>query len=891
MERYTTVMKEAGKIYLETFGEWLYEQRSHRKLTRAEFAKRIGCSVSALCKIEYGARRPSEQIAELMANCLEIPQEERSTFVRVARGELSVDRLPSGSKPTAATGISSPKTNLPIFPTPLIGRERELEELSQLLRDPQCRLLTLVGPGGIGKSRLAIETASHMRDVFADGLYFIPLASVNTTRFIVPMIADSLGFTFHPASSADPKTQLFGYLKAKQALLLTDNLEQLLAEPGIELLAELLAEAPQVKLLGTSREYLGLRDEWIFEVQGLPVPESIDVEETAENASVELFLQRARRAHVGYDFTEQDFPAISRICQLVEGMPLGIELAAGWVRTLSCDQIAHEIERGLDFLTVSVRDIPARHRSMRAVFDHSWKLLLEEEQSVLVGLSVFRGGFSLEAAEQVTGATVFTLSNLVTKSLIRRSGGGRYDLHEMLRQYAKSRAQTDHNDYEAIEGRHSAYYLGFVRSLELPLIGPKPVSARAEFVANMENIRPAWEYAVRHDQVEILKGSINSFWNFFESHTWFYDGLAIFGLATDEIEKAFGPVSQMDSAHIILYEYLRCCQGWCCLHVGKFQEARRLLEEGVQTLRSKGALAELSRSLHYIGVIYWQAGEYTKALELFHEKRLLDLSSGNSWNLGLAYGNLGMVTETMGLLEESQGHFQNAISIFRTLGDVRLLGIGLFYLGSVKNKLGLIQEGKTHLYESLEISRSIGDRFGTAMASNSLGLVFQKEKNPIEAQPMFQESLSVSSGMGETWIMHQSLVNLGFSKFALNEVHAAQECFLRALRLASETNLVPCILDSLAGMAWIYAGQGKVEVAMDLVIQVEKHPAVTQETKARAEELHLELETQLTPMQIEMAEARASEKTFEAVVGDLLRQPGIFFDGLELPHHQHWSIL
>jgi tetratricopeptide (TPR) repeat protein len=660
---------------------------------------------------------------------------------------------------------------------------------------------------------------------------------------------------------------LFRYLKEKWVLLLLDNLEHLLSGPGIEVLSELLANAPQVKLVVTSRESLGLQGEWVFEVHGLPIPENA----ITQGTSVELFLQRAQRADVEFKATTDDYPSILQICRLVDGTPLGLELAAAWVRTLSCAEIADEIERGLDFLKISARDLPERHRSMRAVFDHSWKLLSDEEQSVLARLSVFQGGFSLEAAVQIAGATIFTLSNLVTKSLIRRSGKERYELHELLRQYAKSRAQSDGDDYEAIEGFHSAYYLNFVRSLEQPLIGPTQVSARAKFASNIENIRPAWNHAVQHDQVEIMKGAINGFWNFFESHTWYHEGVAIFGLSADAIEQACGGVSQMDKAHLILYEYLRCCQGWCCLHVGKFQESRRILEEGVQILRSQEALAELSRSLHYLGVIYWLAGEYTKSLELFHEKRLLDLPEENSWNLGLAYGNLGMVTETMGFLEESRDHFHKAISIFRTVGDLRLLGIGLFYLGSVKNKLGLVQEGKTILYESVEISRSIGDRFGISMACNSLGLVLQKEKNPVEARQMFQESLNVSTEMGEKWIMQQSLVNLGFSKLALKEVAEARVCFLRALRLASETNLIPPILDSLAGMAWVYAGQGQEEVAMDLVIQVEKHPAVTQDTKARAEELRLELEKQLTPAQIGMAQARASEKAFEAVVEELLR--------------------
>ena len=174
---------------MEVFGEWLRGQRAARKLTREEFAKRVGCSVSALRKIESGERRPSTQIAELMANCLEIPLEEREIFVRVARGELSVDRLPSTLKPVAAPNVSFPTTNLPIFPTPLIGRVDELTKLSELLCDSQCRLLTLVGPGGIGKTRLAIETASNLQNAFAHGVYFVSLASVSTSSFLVPMIA------------------------------------------------------------------------------------------------------------------------------------------------------------------------------------------------------------------------------------------------------------------------------------------------------------------------------------------------------------------------------------------------------------------------------------------------------------------------------------------------------------------------------------------------------------------------------------------------------------------------------------------------------------------------------------------------------------------------------
>src|SRR5512143_3690554 len=226
---------------MDTFGEWLRQQRDLRRLTREEFSRRVGCSVSALRKIEYGERRPSAQIAELMANGLDIPAAERSTFVKVARGELSVERLPAASEPVAATTITPPKNNLPILPTPLIGRQREVEELSQLLCDPQCRLLTLVGPGGIGKTRLAIEAASHLQDAFPDGVYFVPLASVGSINAVISTMANAIHFAFYGPS--DPKVQLLNYLRERQMLLIVDNVEHLLTGgPHEETVVELLIE-------------------------------------------------------------------------------------------------------------------------------------------------------------------------------------------------------------------------------------------------------------------------------------------------------------------------------------------------------------------------------------------------------------------------------------------------------------------------------------------------------------------------------------------------------------------------------------------------------------------------------------------------------------------------
>ncbi len=565
-----------------TFGEWLRQSRDQLRLTREELAGRIGCSVSALRKIEAGERRPSVQIAELIANCLNIPPEARTIFVRVARGELSVDRLAPATQPVAAPPIS--RTSLPVLPTPVIGRQGEVEQLSQLLRDPQCRLLTLVGPGGIGKTRLAIETAAHMQDDFVAGVYFIPLASVNTTRLIVPVIADAIGFAFQSASRADPKTQLFSYLKEKQALLLPDNLEHLLAEPGIELLAELLAHAQQVKLLATSRESLGLQGEWVFEVRGLPVPESRYAQGNARDTSVELFLQRARRADVGFEATTADYPAIVRICQLVDGMPLAIELAAAWVRTLTCDEIAREIERGLGFLSLSARDLPARHRSMQAVFDHSWKLLTQEEQQVLSRLSLFCGGFHREAAEVVAGAMLSTLSALVTKSLIRRSSMGRYDLHELIRQYAVERLSEHLEEQMAAEERHGRYYLTWFGDEDKRLRSSAQREVFAELTAEIDNFRGAWDWAVAHGEFALIEQALRTFAMLYDTRGWLQEGLNMLGRAVDALETAHGHLP-LDRTNQVALGHLLTSRSILASRLGQYEQAQAMLERSLEILR------------------------------------------------------------------------------------------------------------------------------------------------------------------------------------------------------------------------------------------------------------------------------------------------------------------
>jgi len=853
---------------MELFGEWLHGQRTARKLTREEFAKRVGFSVALLRKIEDGERRPSVQIAELMANCLDVPLEERSTFVRVARGELGMDRLSLQSKLVATSNISSPKINLPIFPTPLIGRDRELEKLNELLRDPQCRMLTLVGPGGIGKTRLAIEAAACMQEVFADGVYFIPLASVGSIDAVIATIANAIHFSFH--GPIDPKLQLLNYLQDKQLLLIVDNVEHLLDgtphhETIVEILVQILQRAALVKLLATSRECLGLQDEWVFEVQGLPIPESISEEGSAQNTSVELFLQRARRAHVGFNATLEDYPAIVRICQLVDGMPLAIELAAAWVRTLTCDEIAQEIARGLDILSISARDFPARHRSMRAAFDHSWKLLTEEEQNVLLWLSVFRGGFKREAAEQVAGATLTVLSALMTKSLVRRSGAGRYDLHELIRQFAASKLAKDPEEMQTAQERHSLYYLRLLEEQGVRLQSRHQKEAVAELTGDIDNIRTAWDWSIAaHEFIRLYKVSARLM-HLCEVRNWSKEAEITFRKTANSLQASLRD-SELDPTHQVALHAMLAHSGYFQFRLGRGEEAYHILSSSAAFLRTSVEPVVAVYALYYLGNDCCILGKFAEANDSLKEGRRLAQEYGEQWFEAMNSEFLGRVAIEQGEYDHARQYLSEALAILRLLGDPSMIAHALSYLGRAMQLLGEYREAEKLLRESLELSRENEYHVAMSLALFGLGKIAYVEARYEEAQPFFSESVRLFREIEDTHPLSRTLYHRGLNSMALGDSAGAQNDFYTALNLAYKGGFTPATLYALTGLAMLESQRKASQETFELVLYIEQHPASTQETKKLAAQLQMKLETKLPSVQVEAAEQNIGLKSLDEFV-------------------------
>ena len=399
-----------------------------------------------------------------------------------------------------------PVFNLPIQLTPFIGRESELIDIKMLLDDPGVRLLTLTGAGGMGKTRLAVETAYQRLHRYPDGVFFVSLAPVAGPDMIASSIATAMGLML----DGDIRNVLPSALRDKQTLLVLDNFDHLLDGAGI--VVALLEAAPGLQLLATSRERLNVPGEYMYMVHGMNYGESGSQDRISASAT-RLFAQCVRRVQSDFTMRDESLAAVTRICELVEGMPLGLELAAAWADLLPLDEIAREIERSIDFLSSNWRDTPERHRSLRAVFDRSWRSLDESERQVFRRLSVFRGGFSRAAAQTVAGASLRALMRLAHKSLLHQREG-RYQIHELLRQFGEEQLDSVPDERAEVEARHSTYYLAFVAQRRTALDGSEPQQAAGQIRAEFNNIEQAWMSAVQRDQSTELDEAAIGLWRF-----------------------------------------------------------------------------------------------------------------------------------------------------------------------------------------------------------------------------------------------------------------------------------------------------------------------------------------------------------------------------------------
>lgn len=442
--------------------------------------------------------------------------------------QLNPPGLPGPFPPLAS--LNAVPNNLPEQLTDFVGRDVELTETMGLLA--QTRLLTILAPGGTGKTRLAIQAAADMIDEYPDGVFFISLAELSTAEDIIQTISESIGVAF--SSDDEPLDQLLKYLANKSQLLIFDNFEHVVESATI--VSAILRSAPDVTVVATSRAKLNVSGETVLTLGGLQVTWS-DPNRVLETSGVRLFLDAAKRADAGFTLDTNDLDGLAQILDLTGGMPLGIILAAAWVDMLPIDEIAEEIAKSLDFLETEMGDIPDRHRSIRAVFDYSWELLSPTERDVFTALSVFTGGFSRDAANKVADASLRTLATLVSKSLVAPNADkDRYSVHELLRQYAEAELKKDDEQYRRIHLLHCEFYADFLDDTLDSIFSSRQAEALEDIERDLENVRGAWRYAVETRDAVIGRKVVVPTMILYEIRGWYPAGVALF----DDGSKAFG---------------------------------------------------------------------------------------------------------------------------------------------------------------------------------------------------------------------------------------------------------------------------------------------------------------------------------------------------------------
>ena len=761
--------------------------------------------------------------------------------------------------------ISPPSHNLPSPPTPLVGRGEELAEIAELLANPACRLVTIFGPGGIGKTHLALQAAEEHIGAFKDGVAFVSFASISSAEHLVAMMMEALGIP--PRSSQVPQEQLLNFLRAKEMLLVLDNMEHVVE--GSTLLPTILARAPGTVLLVTSRERLNLQQEWVYEIRGLTYPEDGTEGEEETYSALDLFQQQARRANWRATFSEAELHAAARICRLVEGMPLGIELAAARVAVQSCEEIAQEIEHNLDILTTRLRNVPERHQSMRAAFEHSWGLLTETEKGLFARLSVFRGGFRREAATAVAGASLSTLSALLDQSLIRRIPPDRYEMHELLRQYAAEKLQANAEEEKETRARHARTFSAFLAREEPHLRGANQRQALLAIAREVENARQAWQLAASRGWVHQVGQSLDSMYHFFVIRCRFQEGLELFAQVTDqwsgELEQT--PVfARVVSRQGVLYRHLgryreaRICleqslavfkhldmpteRGFCLInlasvarHLGRYKETEQLARESLALSREHDDCWGISSSLFLLGSVRYHIGDIDRAETILEESLAAGRKSSSRRLIMSPLNMLGDIACHRGDYTRGQAVFEECLALSREIGDQYHVAMHLNNLGTVFHVLERYAQARPFYQESLEICRKIGDQTGQAIALSNLGEVAYALGAHSRAQQFYQEGLAIGRDIQDPWTVMACLNNLGEIARALEDCQTARDYFTKALKIATETQTLTVLLKVLVNLAALFAQQNQRDRAAALLGLARGHPATERATQERAERM------------------------------------------------------
>lgn len=698
-----------------------------------------------------------------IAERLYIGVETVRTYAKQIYAKLDVSGRVQAGKKAQALGLLaesvdeqialySDKHKLPLQLNPFVGRKQELSELHDLLNRPEVRLLTILAPGGMGKTRIAIEAATQQIGNYQDGIFFIPLQALSNIDNIALAIAEVINLKFQQ-DERDPKHQLLDYLSRKKLLLVMDNWDHLLS--GASLTMDILKAAPDIKILATSREKLNLSAEHVFLLGGMQFPSLEDLADALEYDAIQLVLQSARRVKPDWAVTEENLDSVVRFCRLTAGMPLGILLGVSWLDVLSLHEIADEIEKNLDFLETDLRDVPERQRSIHAVFERTWQNLNLEEQETFMRLSIFRGGFTRSAAQMVTMASLRGLHRLVDQALLSQTDDERYEIHELLRQYGITKLEET-DQMEAVHHAHSMYYLDFLTQQETDIKGRRQMAAIDEIEADFENVRLAWATAIRRQNFSKIDEASESLLWYCEIRARLVEGQALFKQVLTQL-----PDSQ------------------------DYDEIRSRLIIRNYRLVEQPKLDDVLANMLSIAEDHENWSDVAMGL--------------------LVYGRSNWIRRKE--YHEALNYFERAYEHYRAIGDE-------FYISSVVNRIGLChfllrntEEGIRLTQQSADMQRQIGDYYGLGITLNNLGTFNYLLDKYEQSVAILRENIGLGKQSKNIGNLAFSYGTLSLSLFSSGEFSEARDLAKRASTIGRNVGYVQseslgvCALGLLASIA------------------------------------------------------------------------------------------
>ena len=660
--------------------------------------------------------------------------------------------------------------------------------------NPDNRLINLTGPGGAGKTRLAIQVVSRLVDAFPDGVVFVSLAPLLSTEAMVSTVAKALDFSFYREQESS-RQQLLDYLRERQVLLILDNFEHLIGEGARALVLEMLSASRGLKLLVTSRSRLNIQGEQLFPVAGLEIPNPADVggwrdieQEASLFSAMQLFVNRAKRIQPQFTLLPDNLRDIVQICHLVEGLPLGLELAAAWLRVLPPAGIAAEIRRGLDFLETDQLDVPERQRSLRAVFDASWNLLTASEQEGFQLLSVFVGSFSLEAAEQVAGVSLRVLLGLANKSWLQQKESGRFQIHELMRQYGVMRLQESEAGWPLAKDNHAAYFAEFLELQEAALRGEEQrsaIKAIAEEFAS--NIPPAWDWLVSRGQLGLLIDKmLPGLYHFCDIRWMKRDLIPLLRSARQAVETSLAEEEtrerhvQLAVLAAIETDLEFATRQWA-------DDPTKLFTRTWNSVQEWGLAREMGLWFLLLARRYGWKIDFEQGLLFQKEAVSLIRAKQNAWELGYALLLMGGPLIDSFRISDGIPCLNEAKVIFQELKASREQAEALSYLGNA----ALDRDGDLDEYNRLKqtaqvLYESVGDLYGVGCLWQGFGVSLSRRGEYARASTAFQRQRHIYEDLGNRRLLGDCLHQISLTAVRYGSLEQALETRQQALDIAIE---------------------------------------------------------------------------------------------------------